>query len=64
MEIVGADLLHHYDYELNTARLPQRIAAWGDMAISANVKVGQKFGAGVAQRLVGRVRKVRGALSR
>ena len=64
VEIVGADLLHHFDYEMNTARLPQRMAAWSDMAISANVKVGQRLGAGVARRLAGRVRKVRGALSR
>src|SRR5947207_5180715 len=27
VEIVGADLLHHFDYEMNTARLPQRVAA-------------------------------------
>ena len=64
VEIVGADLLHHFEYEMNTARLPQRVAAWGDMAISANVGVGQKVGAAVAERLARRVRKVRGALSR
>jgi len=64
VEIVGADLLHHFDYEMNTARLPERVAAWGDMAISANVEVGHRLGADVARRLRRRVRKVRGARSR
>lgn len=64
VEIVGADLLRHFEYDTNTAPLPQRLAAWGDMAISANVSVGRKAGADVARHLVGGVRKVREAVAR
>ena len=58
VEIVGSDLLHHFDYQSRNGKAPQYVAAWGDMLWSGSSAFGRRVATEVVPDLAGRARSM------
>ena len=64
VDIVGPDLLLHHGYEVGGARLPQTVAAWGDMVGAGGMGVARKLSGDVSRNVASRATRLRRALTR
>jgi hypothetical protein len=64
VEIVGPDVLLHHGYETSAARLPETVAAWGDMIGAGGMGAARKLGSDVSRHVAARAVRLRRALNR